>query len=1155
MLYRRGMALWLACIMVCALMVGGMVPALAKEKDGKPTKEEQYALAQTWLEEDSLFEALDAFTALKAFEDSKQYTAYTKARIMVQSMNYVEAYDAFVALGDFLDSQAFAVALADMVFVPFTDSGALAALEAEGAEVKADSIETFMKNASQYQADYNTFRYGLMDTKGNQKTALTWPWVGRLVTTLGMYESPADETLTLNLDTANGRISPNNVAAYLIYDGSLNTDEYSYPQPPEGASENAWSFGLINAQGEVLVQPEYGHLLWSSFGMAAFAAPGDNSSLFLFNLKEDTLPVQPLGQWDKALYPWEDSPLFAVCKGDVWQYIARDGTPVGDSYQEIRAMQGGYGAVKKDDKWGFVNSEGTLVVPCTYAEVSDSWQELAAVQEDAAWRYIRMDGQPAFEGSYAEADEFRVNRARVQAENGLYGFIDETGEMVIDPIYEDVDRFTQDVKLACVQANGKWGAIDVNGTEMIKPKYSLLNGFFSVGGNSLSILEEKGKYGIIDRKGKVLAKAKWPRLWVTPAMQLMARENNNMVSLVGSNGKTLVSHKPNTKHTAQVYTNGASVLWLNYNYSSYFMAEYFDTKGKRIKLTLNPALEGVGEEAAGAPIAMEPRPVSADAPRWDALHSCIAGGDSIQDISLYPFLPDKTIADLEQGALPGDWATRLTWEEVEIADPNMQDPAGLKVKDSLSGLTVLYVEPLYDLYGSDAIVGFKTRSLLFEDQKVYYNVRSSDYFPESRYNGDTYYRIPVDIGQGPNSISNPASFYRALLEAISAEKQEEALTSIFEPIARPILDFEAAELAAGRRYSLAGNLVITEGTSWKEIVLFPFSNTYTQGDFDEKATDGDGWAERLTTEGLRMDDFELPLTYTDSKTGVKLVYCWGDAQEYDVDCDGYSEITIMLPNGKQYEISGITKWYPEAAALFDEGQCFGQREAGNARKTYYPPRAFYAALLADVEALGADAAPLCQAIQARLTLAEEALAASGQEEPAPIVHEFSASAQSAEGWVSVTDDWLAASAGDVTWEDIRAIPVSTHTLGEIVLASARAQSSSWYRRLYFDPEVNITMEEGQPTELYLNCDEWAYLFLYDPLRNDQGAIIGYATANLTSPSGIEFYIDGTSGEVVYTMDEKPVSKADFYALLWNSLLHGENPQPLLEAVQAVYPAP
>src|SRR5271155_4358190 len=83
------------------------------------------------------------------------------------------------------------------------------------------------------------------------------------------------------------------------------------------------------------------------------------------------------------------------------------------------------------------------------------------------------------------------------------GFIDASGQIVVDPIFECAGSFREG--LASVRVRSKWGLIDESGKMVIKP-FSDQRISFSEG---RGVFNERGKYGVIDRSGSVIVAPKY----------------------------------------------------------------------------------------------------------------------------------------------------------------------------------------------------------------------------------------------------------------------------------------------------------------------------------------------------------------------------------------------------------------------------------------------------------------------------------------------------------------------------------------------------------------------------------------------------------------------------------------------------------------------
>lgn len=98
-------------------------------------------------------------------------------------------------------------------------------------------------------------------------------------------------------------------------------------------------------------------------------------------------------------------------------------------------------------------------------------------------------------------------------ENKKYGFIDNMGNIIAEPIYDytyytsyascgDNSGFSEG--LACVCKDGKWGYIDKKGNEIIEFKYPYADNFYE--GLAAVSLKEGGKVGYINKSGELVIK-------------------------------------------------------------------------------------------------------------------------------------------------------------------------------------------------------------------------------------------------------------------------------------------------------------------------------------------------------------------------------------------------------------------------------------------------------------------------------------------------------------------------------------------------------------------------------------------------------------------------------------------------------------------------
>ena len=113
-------------------------------------------------------------------------------------------------------------------------------------------------------------------------------------------------------------------------------------------------------------------------------------------------------------------------------------------------------------KVGYVDIEGTIVIPCTRDPDSEDFSEgfTTAVKWGSAYGYINKTCDEVIRFQYDYADAFHEGLAAVRS-RGHWGFIDKNGNQVVDFLYNEVDNFSNGYSL--VSINGKSFYIDKEG--------------------------------------------------------------------------------------------------------------------------------------------------------------------------------------------------------------------------------------------------------------------------------------------------------------------------------------------------------------------------------------------------------------------------------------------------------------------------------------------------------------------------------------------------------------------------------------------------------------------------------------------------------------------------------------------------------------------
>lgn len=132
-------------------------------------------------------------------------------------------------------------------------------------------------------------------------------------------------------------------------------------------------------------------------------------------------------------------------------------------------ISGSSGLNSADDVWGVIDTKGAL-------------------------QAARFKSQPYFSDGLA-----------VFQQNGLSGYMDKTGNVVIKPTYKNALAFTEG--LAAVLVDGLWGFVNKKGEMLIKPAYIYAGRFadgVAVVSTGKSANDKDKQTGVIDKTGKMI---------------------------------------------------------------------------------------------------------------------------------------------------------------------------------------------------------------------------------------------------------------------------------------------------------------------------------------------------------------------------------------------------------------------------------------------------------------------------------------------------------------------------------------------------------------------------------------------------------------------------------------------------------------------------
>ncbi len=156
----------------------------------------------------------------------------------------------------------------------------------------------------------------------------------------------------------------------------------------------------------------------------------------------------------------------------------------------------GLAKVSKNNKFGYVNNKGDLIVPLIYDEAFAFSEGRAPVRVDTKWGYLDSTGKMVIEPMYEEAGSFREGFACVR-KNNHFGYIDTNYHLMI-PFEFDMARGFAEGLAPVSNSKGLWGYINKKGDLVMNYKFNFADLFAD--GKARVMLN--GKMIMIDKNGK-----------------------------------------------------------------------------------------------------------------------------------------------------------------------------------------------------------------------------------------------------------------------------------------------------------------------------------------------------------------------------------------------------------------------------------------------------------------------------------------------------------------------------------------------------------------------------------------------------------------------------------------------------------------------------
>lgn len=230
---------------------------------------------------------------------------------------------------------------------------------------------------------------------------------------------------------------------------------------PVMKSNGKW--GYVNVYGKTAIPCTYSFVgPFSPDGLALITeTEGGN---FLIDTTGRSKVADPIERKIEFCYPLIYNKMVVKYDGK-YHYCDKDFSLLFGGYDYAGSFSSGVAPVLQNGVWSLIDEKGNPVPNTEFEDIKMDDKGIA-FRNNVAFakrngKYILIDptGKQVGTGEWDDADAFNSAQPAAVKSGSLWGFVNASGEIVLDYQYENAKSFAND--LAAVTQNGRWGYIDV----------------------------------------------------------------------------------------------------------------------------------------------------------------------------------------------------------------------------------------------------------------------------------------------------------------------------------------------------------------------------------------------------------------------------------------------------------------------------------------------------------------------------------------------------------------------------------------------------------------------------------------------------------------------------------------------------------------------